>query len=265
MKIYPWSPTSLPHLKTHGTHRISFFLGQSSRTSPIFASKPQAISFIWSSFQSRPLLLNSSVVSEIIHVVGHNQGLCHRLIVSLRWTVKLAHHTRLLFITALHGDSACASYMLARSSEVHTAAPGAGCVCSHRFPFPHQEPHEIVFGHHPALLASIGDREVTLSARTPNNLLSTNHISPPAYCGILYLAELLTDDYRTFVLQRTRKAEDVISGNVPNTLFTLSVVSSEPTSLPYTCHSFSRSQPEFHASLMFFPYAALVSGAFLYF
>ena len=32
---------------------------------------------------------------------------------------------------------------------------------------------------------------------------------------------------------------------------------SEPTSFPYTCHSFGRSQPEFHSSLTFFPCADL--------
>ena len=58
--------------------------------------------------------------------------------------------------------------------------------------FPHWEPHEIVRGHHPALLASVKGREGTLSTSTPCHLPNITHTGPHAQSGILYLAEHVT-------------------------------------------------------------------------
>ena len=63
-----------------------------------------------------------------MHIVGHNQGLCHLHTVSLWWIPSLIYHARVLIITVLRGDSTVASFMLTRSNTVRTAARGAGVV-----------------------------------------------------------------------------------------------------------------------------------------
>ena len=84
---------------------------------------------------------------------GHDQGISHRLVVSL-WLLSLIFHARLLFITVLHGDNASPSSMLAGSTAVCTATPGTG-LCDHTSSLFHrQEPDEIVFGYKHTPLAS---------------------------------------------------------------------------------------------------------------
>ena len=57
------------------------------------------------------------------------------------------------------------------------------------------------------------------------------------------------------------EAQHVIPSNLPNSFTALR---SELTRLPYACHSFCRSQPEFHSSLTLLPCTTLLSEAFLY-
>ena len=73
----------------------------------------------------------------LMHIVGHDQGLYHRLAVSLRRIFSLVHRARCVFVIAPHGDFAWARFMFTASTARRTAPPGAGFVCSHRFPFPH--------------------------------------------------------------------------------------------------------------------------------
>ena len=61
----------------------------------------------------------------LMHLVGHNHGLRHRLAVSLRWVPSLIDHPRLFFVTILHSDSA-----VTWSTAVCTTAPSAGCAIS---------------------------------------------------------------------------------------------------------------------------------------
>ena len=146
--------------------------------------------------------------------------------------------------------------------KTHSTTLCGLCVFS-QIPFSRLEPHEIVFGHQPTLLASIKDREGTLGTSTPHHLLSTAHTGPYAQSNIFYLAEFVTHNFAPWPMS-ILKAQDVLSGHFTHTLFALSMVSSGPTSR-VTCHTSGRSQPEFHSILDVLPTRISLSRSFLNF
>ena len=130
----------------------------------------------------------------------------------------------------LHREYAGASFMLTGSTAARTRAPCAGFVRSHG-PFPHQEPHENrLWAWAPTFCIDKGC-EGTLGTRTPNNLLSITHTGPTAQSASPTLLRLYL--ILSFLCSmRILTAQDVISGNVPNSIAALRSLTFALTSLP---------------------------------
>ena len=88
----------------------------------------------------------------------------------------LLDHARLLFIAILRGVSASAVVMLT-GTTVGTAALSAGLVRSLRLPFPHKQPHGVVWRHASTFPTSASGGEGTLTARTSYNMLGVPTLS----------------------------------------------------------------------------------------
>ena len=80
------------------------------------------------------------------HVVGHNEGLNHRLTVALWRVFSVFNQARFFVTTILHGDNARYHFMFAGGPAVSTTASRAWHLRTLMFSSPHEIPHELSFG-----------------------------------------------------------------------------------------------------------------------
>ena len=131
-----------------------------------------------------PVEVSHLIEIFLVHVVGLNEGLKHRLAVAVRRVFSLVNHAHFFIIAMLHGDdggNARSHDMFAGGSTLNTTAP----LRTLMFSSSREIPHEIVHRHDPHDMHQFRIVEApSIPARR------VTHTGPMVQSGFIHLIEL---------------------------------------------------------------------------